>query len=316
MITAMDNNYERQPVLIWGNGKLSHSIAVCLLQANNTVTLITEDEQSTDCIRQHCNEVYKAKGKKISLDRLHITTQPCEVKNYGLAIIVTGEDAAEKKTAIYHVEQLVGNETIIAVNMESIALKELQNACRQPQRLMGLNWTEPAHTTYFLEIITNEITNKVLAAALLSLAKKSWNKDPYIINGEVSIRAKMLYAMAREAFYLVHNGYASIEDVDRACRNDAGYYLPFAGNFRYMDLMGTYAYGLVMKDLNRELSRSSKAPAFFQEIMAQGGLGMDNGFGFYDYEDNAAEKWKEMVGRFSHEVQHIIRKYPFGDEGK
>ena len=157
------------------------------------------------------------------------------------------------------------------------------------------------------------MTNKVLAANLINLAKKRWNKDPYLIWGDVSVRAKMLYAMAREAFYLVHNGYASIEDVDRACRNDAGYYLPFAGNFRYMDLMGTYAYGLVMKDLNRELSRSSKAPAFFQEIMAQGGLGMENGFGFYEYDEDAVDKWKEVVGKFSHEVQYIIRKYPFGD---
>lgn len=310
----MDKYYERLPVLIWGKGKLSHSIAVCMLQAGCWVTMITEDEQAADCIQQHCNEAYKANGMRIATDRLMIKTKPCDEKKYGVAIIITGEDLSEKKVAICTVERIVGAETIIAINMESVALQELQKSCSQPERLMGLNWTEPAHTTHFLEIITNDITNKVLAANLLNLAKKHWNKDPYLIWGEVSVRAKMLYAMAREAFYLVHNGYASIEDVDRACRNDAGYYLPFAGNFRYMDLMGTYAYGLVMKDLNRELSRSSKAPAFFQEIMGQGGLGMENGFGFYEYDKDAVEKWKEVVGKFSHEVQHIIRKYPFGEE--
>lgn len=29
-----------------------------------------------------------------------------------------------------------------------------------------------------------------------------------------------MYAMMREAFHLVENGYADCEDIDRACRND------------------------------------------------------------------------------------------------
>jgi 3-hydroxybutyryl-CoA dehydrogenase len=51
-----------------------------------------------------------------------------------------------------------------------------------------------------------------------------------------------------------------------------------------MDLMGTYAYGLVMKDLNRELSKDTKLPDFIDAIIREGGSGMENNNGFYKYE--------------------------------
>ena len=117
--------------------------------------------------------------------------------------------------------------------------------------------------------------------------------------------------MVREAFYLVENGYASVEDVDRACRNDAGYYLPFAGNCRYMDLMGTYAYGMVMKYLNPDLSKDRHLPDFFMNIINEGGLGLENGKGFYQYTKEEINLWRDIVSTFSYQIEKIINKYPF-----
>src|SRR5699024_7083286 len=107
---------------------------------------------------------------------------------------------------------------------------------------------------FFLELVYNEVTDGDHVLWLNLQAKNYWKKDPYTIKDELGVRGKMIAAMVREAFYLVENGYASVEDVDRACRNDAGMYMPFAGNFRYMDLMGTDVYGVVMEKLNEELS--------------------------------------------------------------
>ena len=124
-------------------------------------------------------------------------------------------------------------------------------------------------------------------------------------------------AITREAFFLVDNGYASIEDIDRACRNDAGYYLPFAGNCRYMDLMGTHAYGLVMKDLYKELSQQDKVSDKLADLLADGKLGMEHGNGFYKYTKKAASQWEEKFRQFSFQIKEIIDKYPFNylDDG-
>ncbi|WP_353719946.1 3-hydroxyacyl-CoA dehydrogenase family protein [Dyadobacter sp. 676] len=227
----------------------------------------------------------------------------------GLVILVTEENEAVKTDWIRAIEGAVPGETLICVNTESIGLDVLQENALYPERIIGLNWTEPADTTFFLEIIANDITGTSRAAWLEELARRHWNKDPYVIRGNTGIRMRLLGALIREAFFLVQNGYANAEDIDRACRNDAGYYLPFAGNLRYMDLMGTYAYGMVMKDLNRELATDAVLPAFFSEMMEKGKWGMAEGEGFYSYRPGEADKWKALLGKFSLEIRDLIGRY-------
>ncbi|MBC7921080.1 MAG: 3-hydroxyacyl-CoA dehydrogenase, partial [Ferruginibacter sp.] len=164
---------------------------------------------------------------------------------------------------------------------------------------------------FFLEIITTDQNRADLVDAFHATARSDWQKDPYVMRNGGGIRTRMLCAMIREAFYLVENEYVSVESIDRGCRNDAGYYMPFAGNFRYMDLMGTYIYGLVMQDLNPELSKNQHVPSFFQEIIRQGGSGMASGKGFYAYRDGEAEDWEAVFERFSYQISQLISKYPF-----
>lgn len=308
----MNEKVWKSPVLIVGTGRLSYSVPVCLLLAGHPVTFITEDTcMALQSIEDHLSHATLPNHKQCLLEQLHIQAGLENLEQFPIGIAITGEDIEEKRAAIQQLENGLLPHSILAINTESIPLDDLQQACRYPDRLFGLNWTEPAHTTYFLEIITNVKNNQELTDHLLKLAKDCWNKDPYLVTHGVSIRSKMLGAMAREAFYLVQNGYASIEDIDRACRNDPGYYLPFAGNFRYMDLMGTYAYGLVMKDLNRELSQDHQLPQFFENIIHEGGYGMETNKGFYDYEQGEVEQLREEFSKFSYQIQEIIRKYPF-----
>jgi 3-hydroxybutyryl-CoA dehydrogenase len=268
------------PVLLAGEHPLKNSIASCL--------------QQSDCA--------------FDLDQVAHTG---EEKIYELAILVTEENGSVKKKGIEQLEKKLGPATIIAVNTETIGLDLLQKGATFPDRIIGVNWTEPADTTFFMEIIANETTNPAHAARLETIAAEVWNKDPYLIQGNTGVRMRLLGAMLREAFYLIKNGYATVEDIDRACRNDAGYYLPFAGNLRYMDLMGTYAYGMVMKDLNPELAVDQSLPDFFEKMIAEQAWGMESGKGFYEYKNGEAENWRQLLGKFSSEVKEIIEKYPF-----
>lgn len=308
----MDIRYKNAPVLVSADGHLSRSVPICLLQAGHSVTLVTKDIASVSAgINKHVKDLSGKGVKKVPWSKLKITNIFDSNFRRQLAIAITGEDVLEKKAAIRQLENYTHADSIIAINTESIPLSVLQKDCDYPARVVGLNWVEPAHTTFFLEVITNQQTSKEVASDLFRLAKACWNKDPYLVCNDVSVRAKMFGAMVREAFFLVQNGYASVEDIDRACRNDAGYYLPFSGNFRYMDLMGVYAYGLVMKDLNPELSRETVIPDFFKEIIRLGRTGMKTQEGFYDYEVEDAEYWEQQFSKFSYEIQKIIRKYPF-----
>ena len=309
-----DTNEET--VLLVGNGKLAACIYMCLTNAGHVVDFYSENPtEAIERVNFHVTNLCQKENVENRCRHLKEIKNSVAKLSYKLAIIITAENILEKTTYLHEVEKHVPSNIPIAINIESIALSTIQKDAAYPSRIIGVNWSEPAHTTYFLEIITNESTPNALIEEFYQLSK-SWQKDPYILHNDCGIRARMMCAMIREAFYLVENGYVSIEDIDRACRNDAGFYLPFAGNFRYMDLMGTYMYGVVMKDLNPELCNSSHVPKFFKDIIADGGEGMENNHGIYSYENGDTAKWDDVFKTFSYQIQEIIHRYSSDDKAE
>ncbi|HRN57425.1 MAG TPA: 3-hydroxyacyl-CoA dehydrogenase NAD-binding domain-containing protein [Agriterribacter sp.] len=307
------NGVKKETVCVTGEGRLVYSIAACLLQAGYPVTLCTENKQEAEeHMAVHYTDLLQYTGRSFNRAQLAITATPGKQLRHQLVIAVTGEDVFRKRSLVRELEKKLPAGSVIAVNTESVPLRVLQEGTMHPERIIGVNWTEPAHTTYFMEIIANAKNNRALVNQLANKAKKHWGKDPYLIAGELGIRAKMMAAMTREAFYLVDNGYASVEDIDRACRNDPGYYLPFAGNFRYIDLMGgAGAYGRVMKDLNPELSKSREVPAFFINAVQQADRSAENDKGLYEYTGGDREQWEKTFREFSYRIKTIIDRYPF-----
>ncbi len=299
-------------ILVVGTGRMASGIATNLLKAGMEIQYISEDTtQDKKYMADNVAGWKQYRNIPICTDRLQYLSSVEEAKAADIAVCITGEDLPVKQKLIRLLEQTLSPETIIAVNTESILLEVLQENTKYPQRIIGLNWCDPAYTSAFLEIIGNHLTPAGVIKSIETAAVTNWDKDPCIVLCGYSVNARLMAALAREALYLVEHGYASVEDIDRACRNDAGYYLPFAGNCRYMDMMGTYAYGLVMKDLNRELSKAAQPPAFFARLIQAGKTGMENAGGFYNYAAGAGEQWEEQFMKFSFEIKDIIEKYPF-----
>ncbi|MBX2925068.1 MAG: 3-hydroxyacyl-CoA dehydrogenase [Chitinophagaceae bacterium] len=299
-------------ILITGGGRMAAGVAVNFLRSGAVVYFVpgnaSRDEGFINNIIADCQS---CADMRISATHLKYISSIAEAGEADIAVCITEEDIALKQQWIQQLCSTLAPETIIGVNTESFSLQDMQAKAKNPERVIGLNWCEPAYTTYFLEVIANDITPSFIVENVEVAACNCWHKDPYIAHCGYSVKARLMAALAREAFYLVEHGYASVEDIDRACRNDAGYYLPFAGNCRYMDLMGTYAYGLVMKDLNRELSKAEKLPLFFNELIAAGKTGMDNREGFYTYAKDEVKNWEEKFREFSFEIRSVIDKYPF-----
>jgi 3-hydroxybutyryl-CoA dehydrogenase len=139
-----------------------------------------------------------------------------------------------------------------------------------------------------------------------------WAKEPILVRKDIAgfITNRLMYAMYREAMSLVENGYATVEDVDRSCRNNAGYFMTFVGIFRWMDLTGVPAYHTVMKDLLPTLNNSTEVPELITKIVAAGGKGIANSKGFYDYEPGEAEMWEKTFSAFNYEIREIALRYP------
>lgn len=103
----------------------------------------------------------------------------------------------------------------------------------------------------------------------------------------------------------------AVENVDRACRNNAGYWLTLAGVFRCMDLTGVPAYHTVMKDLFPTLNNQTEVPEMIDDIVKAGGKGVLNRKGFYNYTEEEARLWEETFTEFSYEIRRLAQKYPY-----
>src|ERR1051326_3240559 len=141
-------------------------------------------------------------------------------------------------------------DAIIASNLSSRPISSLQKARRHPERFVGMHWGEPAEIMRYLEIIPGNRTSPE-AIRLTRRLGEACGKEPSALNVDIRgfVSNRMMYAMMREAFYLVESGVADLETVDRSFRNDIGWWATIAGPFRWMDLTGIPAYATVAEGL-------------------------------------------------------------------
>jgi 3-hydroxybutyryl-CoA dehydrogenase len=221
------------------------------------------------------------------------------------------ENLAVKREAISRIEATVSNETVIGSNTSSIPVALLQEGAAHPDRILGIHWGEPAHVSRFLEVICGPQTDSFYAEYVVKLAEL-WAKEPTYVKRDIRgfITNRLMYALMREAFYLVEAGYATCSDVDRSFRNDLGYWATFAGPFRFMDLTGIPAYAKVMEDLLPELNCGKSVPELMKRMVESGAQGIRNAKGFYEYTPEEAARWEKLFLKFSYEIRALAAKYP------
>lgn len=302
-----------------GLGLMGTSITACLLMAGHEVRGIEPNADRRKTVRGRLLELLEgaqAEGLlKEPIDRiLKRFSASRDFKSLAEAEIVvesTVESVEVKRSVIAKIEQAVSATSIIGTNTSAIPVTTLQKDAKVPQRVLGLHWAEPAHITRFMEIICGQKTSYAYAKKATVLARQ-WGKEPSLLRKDIRgfITNRIMYAMLREAFYLVENGYATVADVDRSLRNDLGYWITFAGPFRFMDLTGIPAYATVMEDLFPELDNTTRVPQLMKSVVAGGGKGIANANGFYPYTAAQAKKWEELFLQFSYEIRSLAGRYP------
>ena len=310
---------EKKPVGVVGLGLMGSSIATCILAAGHKVTSLTRHIEKAGESRERILKFLEQLQKEGMLQEepndviknLVITDDYLSFTNHEVVIESIVEDLDQKKGVFLELEKVVSPTTIIGSNTSAIPVTILQSGMQHPERLLGIHWGEPAHVLRFLEVICGDQSDIQYAEKIVTLAE-SWGKEPSLIKKDIRgfITNRLMYAMMREGFHLVEKGYATIEDIDRACRNDFGYWITFAGPFRFMDLTGIPAYLTVMKDLFPELNNSDKAPEFMEKLVASGAKGVSNAQGFYPYTKESAEQWEKLFVEFSYEIRKLSEKYP------
>lgn len=302
-----------------GLGLMGCSITACFLIAGHPVVAIAplpiDMTTALPRIKTHFENAYREKMLEHPADHylqhLQISEDYSLLKNCKIVLECTLENLDIKRSVYEKIAPIVSRDCIICSNTSAIPISILQGMVPHPGRFIGLHWTEPSHTTRFLEVICGNETDIKNAEWIYNLSY-SWGKEPSLLKKDIRgfIANRLMYAMYREACYLVENGYGTIEDIDRACRNNTGYFMTIAGVFRWMDLTGVPAYHTVMKELNPTLNNQTTIPKLIDDIVKDGGRGILNGKGFYTYTEEEMKLWEETFTDFTYDIRKLALKYP------
>jgi 3-hydroxyacyl-CoA dehydrogenase len=307
------------PAAVIGLGLMGTSIIACLLAGGHSVVGLTRNlarhknarRHVLDLLRQMRRErLLKAEPAAI-MKHFKISDNFDDLRDRGIVIESVIEDFELKKAYLRHVEEVVTPDTLIGSNTSSFPVTMLQAGAVHPERILGIHWAEPAHITRFMEITCGDRTDPVNAERVAKIARY-WGKEPTVVRRDIRgfITNRIMYAMLREAFYLVEHGYASVADVDRSVRNDIGWWITLAGPFRFMDLTGIPAYKAVMEGLLPELCNSVDVPKLMAEVTGSGATGVANARGFYPYTPAQAKRWEKVFLEFTYEIRKLALKYP------
>ena len=307
------------PIGVVGLGLMGCSITTCLLIAGHPVVAvapISSDLSHADKrIREHLTKSQEnglvANDPEHYLKNLLITEDYSSLGNSQLVIECTIENKEIKASVYQKIEEVISPEALLTSNTSAIPISTLQQLTKHPRRFFGLHWAEPSHTTRFLEIICGDLSMVERGEYLYQLSHL-WNKEPILVRKDIPgfITNRLMYAMYREAIHLVENGYATIEDVDRSCRNNAGYFMTMVGIFRWMDLTGVQAYHTVMQNLLPTLYNGTEVPKLIDDVVKAGGNGVSNAKGFYDYTPEEAKLWEETFSKFTYQIRELALQYP------
>jgi 3-hydroxybutyryl-CoA dehydrogenase len=276
-------------VAVVGAGTMGHAIAQLCALAGAEVRLF---DTSGDALRRGLDRARsnldKAvdKGKIAPADRdaalgrlAGVPDLAAAVGDADLVVESVPEDLALKRSTVARVAALSPAAVVIATNTSSLSVARIAEVARDPSRVLGAHFFNPAHVMALLELVRHPATDPAVLSAVRAFGE-ALGKTCIVVRDSPGFAASRLgIALGMEAARMVEEGVASPEDIDQAMV--LGYRHP-VGPLRLGDLVGWDVRVAVGDHLARELGNPAfEPPALVRRMVAEGRLGQKAGEGFY-----------------------------------
>lgn len=276
-------------ICVCGAGTMGSGIAQVAAQAG-IYTLLYELnsavlENARTRISQDLNKLVE-KGKLSAAEKEKIERniqftndlQTCLADFFIEAIV----EKQEIKSAVFNqLAELNHSECIFATNTSSLSVTAIAASVKNPERVIGMHFFNPAPLMKLVEVVKGKQTNDITVQTTYELAKQL-GKTPVICKdspGFIVNRVARPYYL--ESLRLAEEGLVSFSQADRLLEA-SGFKM---GPFKLMDLIGNdvnYAVSCSVYEQLGKPERLQPSP-IQQEKVENGELGKKCGKGYYDY---------------------------------
>lgn len=280
---------------ILGAGTMGSGIAQVAAQNDHEVILVDVNQEMLNKAEAKLDKILNrlVEKERISADdkiniqgRIRYTTELEEFKGCGLVIEAIVEKLEVKHQVFSKMEAIVSDDCILASNTSSLSIASIGSSLKNPNRIIGVHFFNPAPLMPLVEIIPAVQTSD----ATLKTAKDlidGWGKVTVVCKDTpgfiVNRVARPFYG---EALRIYEEGIADFATIDWAMTELGGFRM---GPFTLMDYIGN--------DVNYAVTESVFAafyydqrfkPSFTQRRHSEAGyLGRKSGRGYFNYAEGA-----------------------------
>jgi 3-hydroxybutyryl-CoA dehydrogenase len=197
-----------------------------------------------------------------------------------LVIEAVPEEMESKIEIFTMLDKICRPTTILASTSTSLSVTEISSVTYRAKKCVGVHFFSPVHTMKLLEIVRALETDDDTLAAVVEVGKRM-GKEIVVLKEAPGFIAGRLDAMiGNEAFYMLQEGIASAEDIDKAVKLGLDHPM---GPFELVDLVGLDTRLHVLESLHQALGEKFRPCPLLVQYVKAGRLGRKSGRGVFEY---------------------------------
>ena len=299
-----------------GTGTMGHGVAFLAARGGNTVRMFGRSQESIqrgmDSIDRAIklyedNDLLpKGSGAKIKTRITGVTSIEEAVAGVDLVMESVAENMQVKHEVFQAAEKYCPDQAILATDTSSLTLSEIAKVFKKPERFCAIHFFTPPYLMRTVEVCPCPSTLPSVLDVCAGWVETMIGNVAIVMNKEVPgfLINRIQAACVREAAYIVEQGWASPETVDKAISYSLGRRYTVTGPLMSADMGGLDIFDALIDELGDKLY-SGKTPKLLKDSVKRGNLGLKSGQGVYTW---TPEKIQETRGRRERSLIEFLRQ--------